>query len=289
MAAKTVSFSPLRPGHVVMRSTLDAPFKLKWPEVPPEIAARISLEMQRSFTLMVPPARKKKRSNSKVTQPPDSTQEQAPGTDKHDCSQQDDPRPKPAPFNAAKRAQVVVGLTVLSKHLERDRLRVGVVSALAPSMMLQSILMLAATRGVPCVCLPDLSSVVGLLGVKRSLAVGIKKLNPSEEDYFSELVSAVSSMAPSISIPWFSVPVHHTGTLKMEVSAEMDSEKELNSAQASTKPALSNVVGKRSRKRRRGYKEELNEAAAVYDEGSSTLIKNEYFPLQTTKWPVKRK
>ena len=75
----------------------------------------------------------------------------------------------------------------------------------------------------------------------------------------------------------------------MEVSAEMDSEKELNSAQASTKPALSNVVGKRSRKRRRGYKEELNEAAAVYDEGSSTLIKNEYFPLQTTKWPVKRK
>ena len=123
---------------------------------------------------MVPPVRKKKRSNSKVTQASDSTQKKPPGTDKHDCSQQDDPRPKPAPFNAAKRAQVVVGITVLAKHLERDRLRVGVVSALAPSMMLQSILMLAATRGVPCVCLPDLSSVVGLLGVKRSLAVGIK-------------------------------------------------------------------------------------------------------------------
>ena len=79
----------------------------------------------------------------------------------------------------------------------------------------------------------------------------------------------------------------------MEVSAEMDTEKELNSAQASTKPALSNIVGKRSRKRRRGYKEELqqslNEAAAECDEGNSTLIKNEYFPLQTTKWPVKRK
>ena len=79
-------------------------------------------------------------------------------------------------FNAGKRAQVVVGVNAVTRQLERNGLRCGLVCLSAcPPLLTAHLLPLAATRGVPFAALPGLSGTASpLLGVKSALAVGIK-------------------------------------------------------------------------------------------------------------------
>lgn len=84
---------------------------------------------------------------------------------------------EPAPvYNAAKRAQVVVGVNAVTRLLERNGLRFGLVCRSArPPLVHRHLLQLAATRGVPFAALPALSVTASpLLGVKSALAVGVK-------------------------------------------------------------------------------------------------------------------
>ena len=76
----------------------------------------------------------------------------------------------------AKRSQIVVGLNEVTKTLERGNLRAGLVCLSAkPSLMHQHILVLAASRGVPCAALRGLSQTVApALGLNSALAVGVK-------------------------------------------------------------------------------------------------------------------
>ena len=79
-------------------------------------------------------------------------------------------------FNRVKRSQVVVGTNAVSRHLERDALRAGLVCPSAyPPLMHQHLLMMAASRGVPFAAVPGLSKCAApLLGLKTTLAIGFK-------------------------------------------------------------------------------------------------------------------
>lgn len=80
------------------------------------------------------------------------------------------------PYNAAKRSQVVVGVNAVTRLLEKNGLRFGLVCLSAkPPLLHRHLLQLAATRGVPFAALPALSETASpLLGVKSALAIGVK-------------------------------------------------------------------------------------------------------------------
>lgn len=82
----------------------------------------------------------------------------------------------PPTYNASKRSQVVVGVNAVTRQLEKNGLRFGLVCLSAkPPLIHRHLLMLAATRGVPFAALPTLSETASpLLGVKSALAIGIK-------------------------------------------------------------------------------------------------------------------
>lgn len=76
----------------------------------------------------------------------------------------------------AKRSQIVVGLNEVTKMLERGNLRAGLVCLSAkPSLMHQHVLVLSASRGVPCAALHGVSETVApALGLNSALAIGVK-------------------------------------------------------------------------------------------------------------------
>ncbi len=79
-------------------------------------------------------------------------------------------------FNKVKRSQIVVGTNAVSRQLERDGLRAGVVCPSArPPLMHRHLLMMSASRDVPFAAVPRLSeSVAPLLGLRTALAIGLK-------------------------------------------------------------------------------------------------------------------
>lgn len=89
----------------------------------------------------------------------------------------------------AKRSQIVVGLNEVTKMLERGNLRAGLVCLSAkPSLMHQHILVLAASRGVPCTALRGLSATVTpALGLNSALAVGVKVILRERESARDQL------------------------------------------------------------------------------------------------------
>ncbi len=78
--------------------------------------------------------------------------------------------------DGTKMNQFVVGINAVTRSLERNKLRAGLICLTAqPSMVTQHILMLSVTRNCPVMALPNLTSTLGpLLGIRSSLAVGIK-------------------------------------------------------------------------------------------------------------------
>ena len=75
-----------------------------------------------------------------------------------------------------KRSQLVLGVNSVTRELERDGLRAGIVCLSAkPAVLHRHLVMLASTRGVPFAGLKDFSKMVTpLLGVKSALAIGFK-------------------------------------------------------------------------------------------------------------------
>lgn len=94
---------------------------------------------------------------------------------------------KPDPILTAevalsKKSQIIVGVNSVSRCLERhgsEGVRGGMVCLSAqPALILRHLMMLAATRGVPFVALPNLSQTAApLLGLKTVLAIGFKVYN----------------------------------------------------------------------------------------------------------------
>ena len=81
-------------------------------------------------------------------------------------------------FNSEKHAQIAVGTNSVTRCLERGALRAAVVclsSSARPLLVHRHLMMLSASRGVPCAALPGLgSSLAPLLGIKNVLAIGFK-------------------------------------------------------------------------------------------------------------------
>ena len=139
-----------------------------------------------------------------------------------------------SPLDAAKKRLMVVGVNAVTRQLERDCLRLGLVCLSAkPGLLTHHIMMLAATRGCPVLALPDISSTVApLLGMKSALAIGFKVIfDPrkfylvavimmfclaqkvpvdGDDDPFRELVKFLVIRAPLIQIPWLTVATETT-------------------------------------------------------------------------------
>ena len=78
-------------------------------------------------------------------------------------------------YNKEKRSQLVLGVNMVTRYIEQDRAKVGLVCDSAPPSMQQHCLTLAANRGALFGILPELNSLLcPLLGMKSVLAIGIK-------------------------------------------------------------------------------------------------------------------
>ena len=74
-----------------------------------------------------------------------------------------------------KHSQLLIGINSVSRELERDGLRAGIICLSAETLLRRHILMLASTRGVPFAGLTAFSKTAApLLGVKSALAIGFK-------------------------------------------------------------------------------------------------------------------
>jgi len=74
-----------------------------------------------------------------------------------------------------KHSQLLIGINSVTRELERDGLRAGIVCLSAVPLLRRHLLMLAATRGVPFAGLKAFSKTAApLLGIKTTLAVGFK-------------------------------------------------------------------------------------------------------------------
>lgn len=74
-----------------------------------------------------------------------------------------------------KHSQLLVGINSVTRELEKDGLRAGIVCLSAVPLLRRHLLMLAATRGVPFAGLKAFSKTAApLLGIKTALAVGFK-------------------------------------------------------------------------------------------------------------------
>ncbi|KAL5476057.1 hypothetical protein EMCRGX_G025959 [Ephydatia muelleri] len=204
-AAKTVAFSPLRQANAVFRNILDAPFRIKWPDVAVDKAALILEELKRSLTAV-----KRVRSHRKdvslerPSKKPRLEVKAVPCRDASCSSRGDESSPiEEQPFDAGKCSQIVLGINAVTRHLEKGNLRAGVVCLSAkPAILQHHLLMLAATRDARLVALPALSETISPhLGVKSALAIGFKKPD-GNEDYFQSVVQVISDVAPPIRIPW---------------------------------------------------------------------------------------
>lgn len=78
---------------------------------------------------------------------------------------------------STRKSQLVIGVNNVTRCLERNELAAGCVCLTAkPALVTRHILMLAATRSVPFVALPNLSQKVveAVGGIKSALAIGFK-------------------------------------------------------------------------------------------------------------------
>ncbi|XP_013400826.1 uncharacterized protein LOC106166727 [Lingula anatina] len=103
----------------------------------------------------------------------------------------------------ATQSSVYIGINRVTKGLERDEVSAVIVDRDVPVMMTRHLMLLAATRDCPAVCLSGLSSVIGpVVGMKSVAAISFKKSVQGASTLYDDLVEFVSSHAPVLQVPW---------------------------------------------------------------------------------------
>ncbi|KAJ8310008.1 hypothetical protein KUTeg_011873 [Tegillarca granosa] len=96
------------------------------------------------------------------------------------------------------RSQLVFGINEVTRHLERDNLRLVLVSGSAkPAVITKHLLELSSTRTCQALCLSDLNKRLSqVLEFRSILAIGFKK-NISDFDHLKEFIDFCTSNAPT--------------------------------------------------------------------------------------------
>lgn len=112
--------------------------------------------------------------------------------------------PKHGWTNVAARRQLAIGLNEVTKALERNQLKLLLVcKSVKPKHMINHLVTLSATRGVPACLVPRLSQNVSeSLGLKSVLALGFRQCASKEEEIFTDTIEAITPRVPSLDVAW---------------------------------------------------------------------------------------
>lgn len=188
------------------KSSIDTPFLNKWKVLPHNDMCAIHqtiklklecMELQKIETKVF---RKFKRRKNKK-RPPVTPECDAP-EESHSANVPISPNN--GWTNKSARGQLAVGINEVTKALEKNELRLMLVcKSVKPQHMTDHLIALSVSRGVPACQVPQLSRIVSeLLRLKSVLALGFRRCNSTEEDYFAEIVGDIIPRVPPLHIAW---------------------------------------------------------------------------------------
>lgn len=127
--------------------------------------------------------------------------------------------------DVAARRQLAIGINEVTKALERNELKLALVcKSVKPKHMIDHLLVLSASRGVPACQVPRLSqSVSEPLGLKSVLALGFRQCASEDVEIFTDTVDAIKPRVPSLDVAWLegeALSVAPEGPADMEEDGE---------------------------------------------------------------------
>lgn len=112
--------------------------------------------------------------------------------------------PKHGWTDVAARRQLAIGINEVTKALERNQLKLLLVcKSVKPKHMINHLITLSATRGVPACLVPRLSQNLSeSLGLKSVLALGFRQCASKEEEIFTDTIEVITPRVPSLDVAW---------------------------------------------------------------------------------------
>ncbi|CAJ1062223.1 ribonuclease P protein subunit p38 [Xyrichtys novacula] len=155
----------------------------------------VSTGLEKKEVKVFRPWRKKSKKNSPSTSEPVLQVSQ-------DMSEQEPS--KNGWTNVAARRQLAIGINEVTKALERNELKLLLVcKSVKPRHMINHLIALSATRGVPACQVPRLSQNVSEpLGLKSVLALGFRHCASTDNDMFTDIVEIITPRVPSLDVAW---------------------------------------------------------------------------------------
>ncbi|KAK6195810.1 hypothetical protein SNE40_001163 [Patella caerulea] len=180
------------------------------------------------------------------------------------------------------RNELSIGINTVTKALEKDRLRLVIVSRETKIKILtQHLLPLVAVRNCPAICLPNLSeNIAQFTGIQSISALGFKKME--ETSLFDEFVEYVSKKAPPVKLSWLPEEQQNSDEVNVEIA---ESKTELHEMKPQKKEPSDS---KKDYSYLYVYKKE-NELGDDFIslKDSGTMNEEDYFPTETKKLKLK--
>lgn len=190
--------------YIPTKTSFTSPFTPKWNLLPQDNMHFIlktlkdnfvSIGLEKKEPKVFRPWRKKKKQES--APPPESDLQVNQDAEREDTL-------KNGWTDVAARRQMAIGINEVTKALERNELKLLLVcKSVKPKHMMDHLIALSATRGVPACQVPRLSqSVSETLGLKSVLALGFRRCPSQEGDVFSDVVEAILPKVPPLDVVW---------------------------------------------------------------------------------------
>lgn len=190
--------------YIPVKTSFNSPFTPTWSPLPQNDMHFIlktlkdkitSTGLEKKEAKVFRPWRKKKDQKAPPTSEPVLQVSQA--TERQDA-------PKNGWTNVAARRQLAIGINEVTKALERNQLKLLLVcKSVKPKHMINHLIALSATRGVPACLVPRLSQNVSeSLGLKSILALGFRQCASKEEEIFTDTIEAITPRVPSLDVAW---------------------------------------------------------------------------------------
>lgn len=186
--------------YIPVKTSFNSPFTPTWSPLPQNDMHFIlktlkdkitSTGLEKKEVKVFRPWRKKDQ------KPPPTSEPVCQDTDSQDA-------PKNGWTNVAARRQLAIGINEVTKALERNQLKLLLVcKSVKPKHMINHLITLSATRGVPACLVPRLSQNVSeSLGLKSVLALGFRQCASKEEEIFTDTVEAITPRVPLLDVAW---------------------------------------------------------------------------------------
>lgn len=190
--------------YIPVKTSFNSPFTPTWSPLPQNDMHFIlktlkdkitSTGLEKKEVKVFRPWRKKKDQKAPPTSEPVLQVSQ--DTDSQDA-------PKNGWTDVATRRQLAIGINEVTKALERNQLKLLLVcKSVKPKHMINHLITLSATRGVPACLVPRLSQNVSeSLGLKSVLALGFRQCASKEEEIFTDTIEAITPRVPPLDVAW---------------------------------------------------------------------------------------